>query len=183
MKRLLTAVCILLSTIGYSQTNIDADLFVKDSSEFYVPNYHTLYPGDIVILGITFTYTFPDDMDNPFNICMTDNLLNCQHVLFTGTVEDWANIGFYLKFPLPNLPPNTTGPASSQYAHPITLNGVSKSGVRINPPASIADPRNYFKPEEITYYNYQGTQIERPQTGFYLWKTTSGLSGKGFITE
>jgi hypothetical protein len=69
--------------------------------------------------------------------------------------------------------------------YPLTITGwIGSESVNITKPShtvsGIFDPIATHN-QDVHYYNEQGTEIQKPTEGFYIWKTKNGHSGKGFV--
>lgn len=171
MKNILFIIGLFLSVNSFGQTSVSVKIFDKDSVFITYPA--ESQEGDEVIIRATFTYTYPQDANNPFLIKIGN------YVAFDGTLQDWLDTGFSIHTILPLLAPNTSGPPANKYAYPVSLNGVDKTYIRIMPKVttSIINPLEE-KDIKISYYTIQGLKVEKPIEGLYIWKAENGESGK-----
>jgi hypothetical protein len=90
---------------------------------------------------------------------------------------------------LVNYPQNSDGTTTIKFMIPYNAklgnstiyfgDGVISLYVKAPIVSGILDP--IYKSQEIKYYNIQGSEIPKPTSGFYIWRSSNGQSGKCFI--
>lgn len=74
---------------------------------------------------------------------------------------------------------------SGKFSINISLTPSRAIGLIKNPSvvSGIFDHFKFNQKVEIKYYCEQGIEIEKPTEGFYIWRSSNGLSGKSFLID